>query len=71
MPTGREQPSHLCEELAASGWASLRWSVRTGIFLAARDWIGLAFHVFVLIMTFKSFQAARRLDYGPDVARGA
>jgi len=32
------------------------------IFLAARHWVGLAFHVFVLIMIGKGFQAARQLD---------
>jgi hypothetical protein len=32
------------------------------IFVAARHWVGLAFHVFVLIMIGKGFQAARQLD---------
>jgi hypothetical protein len=32
------------------------------IFLAARHWIGLGFHVFVLVMVFKGLQAARQLD---------
>lgn len=32
------------------------------IFVAARHWVGLAFHVFVLIMICKGFQAARQLD---------
>jgi hypothetical protein len=32
------------------------------VFLAARNWIGLAFHVFVLVMVLKGFQAARQLD---------
>jgi hypothetical protein len=31
------------------------------IFLAARDWIGVAFHVFVLVMTVRGLDAARRL----------
>jgi hypothetical protein len=34
------------------------------IFLAARNWIGLGFHVFVLVMVLKGFQAARQLDAG-------
>ena len=29
------------------------------IFLAARDWVGGAFHVFVLAMTVRGFNAAR------------
>ena len=32
------------------------------VFVAARDWVGLGFHVFVLIMICKGFQAARQLD---------
>jgi len=32
------------------------------VFVAARHWIGLGFHVFVLIMICKGFQAARQLD---------
>ena len=32
------------------------------IFVAARHWVGLGFHVFVLIMICKGFQAARQLD---------
>jgi hypothetical protein len=32
------------------------------IFLAARHWVGLGFHVFVTIMIWKGFQAARQLD---------
>jgi hypothetical protein len=32
------------------------------IFLAARNWIGLGFHVFVLVMVFKGLQAAHQLD---------
>ena len=31
-------------------------------FLAARNGIGLGFHVFVLVMVFKGLQAARQLD---------
>jgi hypothetical protein len=31
------------------------------IFLAVRDWIGVAFHVFVLVMTVRGLDAARRL----------
>ena len=31
------------------------------IFLAARDWVGVAFHVFVLVMTVRGLDAARRL----------
>ncbi len=34
------------------------------IFLAARNWIGLGFHVFVLVMVFKGLQAAHQLDAG-------
>lgn len=34
------------------------------IFLAARHWIGLGFHVFVLVMVCKGFQAARQQDAG-------
>jgi hypothetical protein len=34
------------------------------IFLAARHWIGLGFHVFVLVMVFKGLQAAHQLDAG-------
>ena len=34
------------------------------IFLAARNWIGLGFHVFVLVMVCKGLQAARQLDAG-------
>ena len=34
------------------------------IFLAGRNWIGLGFHVFVLVMVFKGLQAARQLDAG-------
>jgi hypothetical protein len=34
------------------------------VFLAARNWIGLGFHVFVLVMVFKGLQAARQLDAG-------
>jgi hypothetical protein len=34
------------------------------IFLAVRNWIGLGFHVFVLVMVFKGLQAARQLDAG-------
>jgi hypothetical protein len=33
-------------------------------FLAVRNWIGLGFHVFVLVMVFKGLQAARQLDAG-------
>jgi len=32
------------------------------VFVAARHWVGLGFHVFVLIMICKGFQAARQLD---------
>ena len=32
------------------------------IFLAARDWVGVAFHVFVLVMTVRGLAAARRLS---------
>jgi hypothetical protein len=32
------------------------------IFLAARNWVGLGFHVFVLVMIFKGLQAAHQLD---------
>jgi hypothetical protein len=32
------------------------------VFVAARHWVGLGFHVFVLIMIGKGFQAARQLD---------
>jgi len=32
------------------------------IFLAARDWVGVAFHVFVLVMTVRGLDAARRLS---------
>ena len=48
-----------------------RWAFPVGIglyaldgliFLVARHWVGLAFHVFVLIMICKGFQAARQLD---------
>jgi hypothetical protein len=31
------------------------------IFVAARDWIGVAFHAFVLVMAARGFEAARRL----------
>lgn len=31
------------------------------IFLAVRDWIGVAFHAFVLVMTVRGLDAARRL----------
>ena len=31
------------------------------IFLAARDWLGLGFHAFVLVMIGKGFQATRQL----------
>ena len=34
------------------------------IFLVARRWVGLAFHVFVLAMMVKGFLAARQLDAG-------
>lgn len=34
------------------------------IFLAARNWIGLGFHVFVLVMVFKGLQAAHQLAAG-------
>lgn len=34
------------------------------IFLAGRNWIGLGFHVFVLVMVFKGLQAAHQLDAG-------
>ena len=34
------------------------------IFVAVRDWVGLGFHVFVLVMVFKGVQAARQLDAG-------
>jgi hypothetical protein len=34
------------------------------IFLAARNWIGFGFHVLVLVMVRKGFQAARQLDAG-------
>jgi len=34
------------------------------VFLAARNWIGLGFHVFVLVMVFKGLQAAHQLDAG-------
>lgn len=34
------------------------------VFLAARNWIGLGFHVFVLVMVVKGFQAASQLDAG-------
>ena len=34
------------------------------IFLAVRNWIGLGFHVFVLVMVFKGLQAAHQLDAG-------
>jgi hypothetical protein len=33
-------------------------------FLAVRNWIGLGFQVFVLVMVFKGLQAARQLDAG-------
>jgi hypothetical protein len=33
-------------------------------FLAVRNWIGLGFHVFVLVLVFKGLQAARQLDAG-------
>jgi hypothetical protein len=33
-------------------------------FLAVRNWIGLGFHVFVLVMVFNGLQAARQLDAG-------
>ncbi len=32
------------------------------IFLAARDWVGVAFHVLVLVMTVRGLDAARRLS---------
>jgi hypothetical protein len=32
------------------------------IFLAVRDWVGVAFHVFVLVMTVRGLDAARRLS---------
>jgi len=32
------------------------------IFLAVRDWVGVAFHVFVLVMTVRGLAAARRLS---------
>jgi hypothetical protein len=31
------------------------------IFVGLRDWIGVAFHVFVLVMTVRGLDAARRL----------
>jgi hypothetical protein len=34
------------------------------VFLAARHWIGLGFHVFVLVMLVKGFQATRQLHAG-------
>jgi hypothetical protein len=34
------------------------------IFLAGRNWIGLGFHLFVLVMVFKGLQAAHQLDAG-------
>lgn len=34
------------------------------IFLAGRNWIGLGFHVFVLVMVFKGLQAAHQLGAG-------
>jgi len=34
------------------------------IFLVARRWVGLAFHVFVLVMMVKGFLTARQLDAG-------
>jgi hypothetical protein len=48
-----------------------RWAFPVGIglyaldgliFVAARHWVGLGFHVFVLIMICKGFQAARQLN---------
>jgi hypothetical protein len=38
------------------------------IFVAARHWVGLAFHVFVLIMIGKGFQVARQLDRSSTLA---
>jgi hypothetical protein len=32
------------------------------IFLAARDWVGVAFHAFVVVVTVRAFDAARRLS---------
>jgi len=32
------------------------------IFLAAHDWVGVAFHVFVLVMTVRGWDATRRLS---------
>jgi len=32
------------------------------IFLAAHDWVGVAFHAFVVAMTIRGFDAARRLS---------
>jgi len=32
------------------------------IFLGLRDWVGVAFHVFVLVMTVHGLDAARRLS---------
>jgi hypothetical protein len=47
-----------------------RWAFAVGatfyaldglIFLAARDWVGVAFHAFVVVMTIRGLDAARRL----------
>jgi hypothetical protein len=58
---------------ALLGWLALRgqrWAFLVGaifyavdglIFVAARDWIGVAFHAFVVAMAVRGFDAARRL----------
>ena len=53
--------------LAARGrdWAFLVglgvYVIDSLVFVLARDWLGVAIHIFVLVMIFKGYQAARRL----------
>lgn len=57
----------LLGRFAQRGW---RWAFAVGatfyaldglIFLVARDWVGVAFHAFVVVMTIRGLDAARRL----------
>jgi len=54
--------------LAARGrdWAFLVglgvYVIDSLVFVLARDWLGVAIHIFVLVMIFKGYQAARRLS---------
>ena len=53
--------------LAARGrdWAFLVglgvYVIDSLVFVLARDWLGVAIHIFVLVMIFKGYQASRRL----------